>query len=47
MVARGEGSGLGKMGEGGPKIQISSYKINPGNVRYSMVTIVSITIPYI
>ena len=42
VVARGQV--VGKMGEGGQKVQTSSYKISPGDVMYSMVTIVSNTI---
>ena len=29
--------GGGKIGDGGQKVQTSSYKINPGDVMYSMV----------
>lgn len=35
---------VGKMGEGGQKAYISSYKINHGDVMYSMVTLVNNTI---
>ena len=34
----------GEMGEGGQKIQTSSYKINSGDVMSSILTIVNITI---
>lgn len=43
-VARGEGWGVGKMGEGGQKKQTSSYKIlyiNARDVIYDMVTVTS------
>lgn len=34
-------------GEGSQKIQICSYKINPGDAMYSMVTTVNDTVLYI
>ena len=41
-----EGGGKGqKMGEGGTKADISSYKgVSPGNVRCSMMTVVDSTL---
>lgn len=40
MVARGSTLGAGKIGEGGQKVQSSSYKlISPGDVMYNMATI--------
>ena len=52
MIARvggvaGGGSGVGKMGEEGQKVQTSSYKISLGDVMYSMVTIVNNTVLHI
>ena len=35
------GSGVGKIGEGGQKVQAFSYKISHGDGKYSMVTIVN------
>ena len=35
VVARGVGWGVGEMGEGGQKVQTSSYKISHGDVMYS------------
>ena len=34
----------GRMSESGPQVQASSYKISPGDVRHSMVSLVKI--PY-
>ena len=40
VVARGRGWEVGEMGEGGQKVQTSSYKINKSwDVTYSMATI--------
>ena len=47
MVVRGRRVGVGKTGEGGQKVQTSSYKISPGDVMYSMVTIVNNTVLHI
>ena len=39
--------GIGKMGEGAPKIQTSSSKIKrPGDIMYSIVTVVNNTVLY-
>ena len=38
---------VGKMGEGGQKVQTSSYKISHGDVRYSMVAAVNNTVLHI
>lgn len=47
VVARGRWWGVNKMGESGLKAQNSSYGISPGNVMYSLVTIVNNTLLYI
>ena len=40
--------GVGKIGQGGHKVQASSYKINKsGDVMYGMVTIVNNAVLYI
>ena len=41
VVARVGGGNGAKMGDGGQKVQTSSYKINHGGVTYSMVTVVN------
>ena len=46
VVARVGGLGVGEMGEGGQRVQTSSYKCH-GDVMYSMVTIVNNTVLYI
>ena len=38
---------MGEMGEGGKKVQTSSYKISHGGVMCSMVTIVNNTVLHI
>ena len=38
---------VGKKDEGGQKVQTPSYKISPGAVMYSVVTIVHNTVLYI
>lgn len=42
-----QGQGVGKIGEGGQKVQSSNYKISPGDVMYSMVTLVNNNVLYI
>lgn len=45
MVQREGDWGLGKMGEGGQKLHVSSYKINkPGDAVYGIMGIVNNTI---
>lgn len=44
VVAR---DGVGKMGESGQKTKTSSYKISPGDVTYTVVTIFNNTVLYI
>jgi len=39
VVAKGQGLGVGKMGEGDQEVKPSSYKISHGGIMYSMVTI--------
>lgn len=41
MVTRDGESGVDKMGEEDQKVQISSYKISHGDVKYSMMIIVN------
>ena len=41
------GLGMGRMGEGGQKIQSSSYKISHGEIMYNVVTIVNNTVLHI
>ena len=48
MVDRGRGSGGARNGcEGGQKVQTSSYKRIPGDITYSIVTIVNNTVLYV
>ena len=48
MVARGgKWAGVGEMGEGGQKVQTSSYKISHEDIVYRMVTIVINTVLYV
>ena len=42
-----QGWGIGEMGEGGQKVQNSSYKISSEDIMYSMPTIVNNTGLYI
>lgn len=42
-LLKGGGWRVGKMGEGGQKVQTSSYKVNSGDVMYNMVIIVNST----
>ena len=45
MVARGGSwAGVGEMGEGGQKVQTSSYKISHEDIMYSIVNIVNNTV---
>ena len=48
MQTPGEGWGVGEMGEGGQKVQTSSYRINKSwNVMCSVVTVVNNTVLYV
>ena len=42
-----EGSGVEEMGEGGQKVQVSSYKISSGDIMYNMGNLVNFTVLYI
>lgn len=39
VVARGQGLGVGKIGEEDQEVKASSYKISPGDIMHSMVTV--------
>ena len=42
-----EGSVVEEMGEGGQKVQVSSYKISSGDIMYNMGNLVNFTVLYI
>lgn len=47
MVARGGSCIAGELDEGGQKIKISSYRINSGDITYSMATTANNIVLYI
>ena len=46
VIARGGRRGVVKLGEGGQEVQTSSYKIVPGDIMFSLVTLVHNTVLY-
>ena len=48
MAVARDGGGVGKIGEGGQKVQMSSYKLNKSwGIMYSTATVVNNTVSHI